>query len=278
MKLTLIYKNNSVNIEFSSMHYENDIIKITFNFNSVHYDNAKFLENYLDANRIKYTIEEPDNAKSFFVNSNLLKTIFNYTEEISSSNKDNLQSAIYDRQIKIKSIKDEIESSSKLLNQAENGIKHIKDNLNKVNSTFEKDLLESKLKGLEYTSNSLKSQLNILKAYLTNTRIKLPCVNEIKIEYPFNVFAKYDQYYILSIVRAYLNIKAKLTSKEESILSKVARINGYLLESIAEEVLKVLDEDAKLVERAKKWFNSFDEDEKKEIEKNIKSEVEYYCE
>lgn len=264
--LNVIYKDTTVNINYSSINIDTDYIQIFFV--RTQDNDCKFFCQWLDANRIDYEKKERDSYTIIKVDTNIFNLDIAVKSPIKSSELyNNFYKAIYEHERDITNAEAIIAKYEEYATDKANEINAIssREHSDEYHKSFDNTLLEI----LEYTRCKYLEIVALTKEHLDVSRGTLPVADELKVAYHVSELFSKDDYRKLIYIQEYLNNESKLSKQEEQYLQMLWNLNDYEYPEVIKEVEAIgrkkfneyYDKALKFVEK--------DENLKENIEKNL---------
>lgn len=264
--LNVIYKDTTVNINYSSINIDADYIQIFFV--RTQDNDCKFFCQWLDANRIDYEKKERDSHTIIKVDTNIFNLDIAVKFPIKSSELyNNFYKAIYEHERDITNVEAIIAKYEEYATDTANEINDISSR--EHSDEYHKSLDNTLLEILEYTRCKYLEIVALAKEHLDVSRGTLPVADELKVAYHVSELFSKDDYRKLIYIQEYLNNKSKLSKQEEQYLEMLWKLNDYEYLEVIKEVEAIgrkkfneyYDKALKFVEK--------DKNLKKNIEKNL---------
>lgn len=261
--LNVIYKDTTVNINYSSINIDTDYIQIFFV--RTQDNNCKFFCQWLDANRIDYEKKERDAYTIIKVDTNIFNLDIAVKFPIKSSELyNNFYKAIYEHERDITNAEAIIAKYEEYATDKANEINAIssQEHSDEYHKSFDNTLLEI----LEYTRCKYLEIVALAKEHLDVSRGTLPVADELKVAYHVSELFSKDDYRKLIYIQEYLNNESKLSKQEEQYLQMLWNLNDYEYPEVIKEVEAI----------GRKKFNEYYDKALKfmEKDKNLKENIE----
>lgn len=264
--LNVIYKDTTVNINYSSINIDTDYIQIFFV--RTQDNDCKFFCQWLDANRIDYEKKERDSHTIIKVDTNIFNLDIAVKFPIKSSELyNNFYKAIYEHERNITNAEAIIAKYEEYATDKANEINAISSR--EHSDEYHKSLDNTLLEILEYTRCKYLEIVALAKEHLDVSRGTLPVTDELKVAYHVSELFSKDDYRKLIYIQEYLNNKSKLSKQEEQYLKMLWKLNDYEYLEVIKEVEAIGRK--KFNEYYDKALNFVEKDEnlKENIEKNL---------
>lgn len=261
--LNVIYKNTTVNINYSSINIDTDYIQIFFV--RTQDNDCKFFCQWLDANRIDYEKKERDSHTIIKVDTNIFNLDIAVKFPIKSSELyNNFYKVICEYERNITNAEAIIAKYEEYATDKANEINAISSR--EHSDEYHKSLDNTLLEILEYTRCKYLEIVALAKEHLDVSRGTLPIVDELKVAYHVSELFSKDDYRKLIYIQEYLNNKSKLSKQEKQYLEMLRKLNDY-------EYLEVIKEVEAI---GRKKFNEYYDKALKFVEKdkNLKENIE----
>lgn len=261
--LNVIYKDTTVNINYSSINIDTDYIQIFFV--RTQDNDYKFFCQWLDANRIDYEKKERDSHTIIKVDTNIFNLDIAVKFPIKSSELyNNFYKAIYEHERNITNAEAIIAKYEEYATDKANEINAI--SFREHSDEYHKSLDNILLEILEYTRCKYLEIVALAKEHLDVSRGTLPIADELKVAYHVSELFSKDDYRKLIYIQEYLNNKSKLSKQEKQYLEMLRKLNDY-------EYLEVIKEVEAI---GRKKFNEYYDKALKFVEKdkNLKENIE----
>ena len=261
--LNVIYKDTTVNINYSSINIDTDYIQIFFV--RTQDNDCKFFCQWLDANRIDYEKKERDSHTIIKVDTNIFNLDIAVKFPIKSSELyNNFYKVIYEHERNITNAEAIIAKYEEYATDKANEINAISSR--EHSDEYHKSLDNTLLEILEYTRCKYLEIVALAKEHLDVSRGTLPIADELKGAYHVSELFSKDDYRKLIYIQEYLNNKSKLSKQEKQYLEMLRKLNDY-------EYLEVIKEVEAI---GRKKFNEYYDKALKFVEKdkNLKENIE----
>lgn len=261
--LNVIYKDTTVNINYSSINIDTDYIQIFFV--RTQDNDCKFFCQWLDANRIDYEKKERDSHTIIKVDTNIFNLDIAVKFPIKSSELyNNFYKAIYKHERDITNVEAIIAKYEEYATDTANEINDISSR--EHSDEYHKSLDNTLLEILEYIRCKYLEIVALAKEHLDVSRGTLPIADELKVAYHVSELFSKDDYRKLIYIQEYLNNKSKLSKQEKQYLEMLWKLNDY-------EYLEVIKEVEAI---GRKKFNEYYDKALKFVEKdkNLKENIE----
>ena len=264
--LNVIYKDTTVNINYSTINIYEDYIQIFFV--RTQDNDCKFFCQWLDANRIDYEKKERDSYTIIKVDTNIFNLDIAVKFPIKSSEiYNNFYDAIYKHERDITNAEAIIAKYEEYAADKANEINNISSR--KRSDEYYKSFDNTLLEILEYTRCKYLEIVALTKEHLDVSRGTLPVVDELKVAYHVSELFSKDDYRKMLYIQEYLNNKSKVSKQEKQYLEMLWNLNDYEYPEVVKEVEAIgrkkfneyYDKASKFVEK--------DEDLKENIEKKL---------
>lgn len=231
--LNVIYKDTTVNINYSSINIDTDYIQIFFV--RTQDNDCKFFCQWLDANRIDYEKKERDSHTIIKVDTNIFNLDIAVKFPIKSSELyNNFYKAIYEHERDITNVEAIIAKYEEYATDTANEINDISSR--EHSDEYHKSLDNTLLEILEYTRCKYLEIVALAKEHLDVSRGTLPVADELKVAYHVSELFSKDDYRKLIYIQEYLNNKSKLSKQEKQYLEMLWNLNDYEYPEIIKEV------------------------------------------
>ena len=264
--LNVIYKDTTVNINYSSINIDTDYIQIFFV--RTQDNDCKFFCQWLDANRIDYEKKERDSYTIIKIDTNIFNLDIVVKSPIKSSEVyNNFYDAICKREQDIANAEAIIAKYEEYATDKANKINAIssREHSDEYHKSFDNTLLEI----LEYTRCKYLEIVALAKEHLDVSRGTLPIADELKVAYHVSELFNKDDYRKLLYIQEYLNNKSKLSKQEKQYLEMLWNLNDYEYPEVVKEVEAI----------GRKKFNEYYDkalkfvEKHEDLKKNIKEKL-----
>lgn len=261
--LNVIYKDTTVNINYSSINIDTDYIQIFFV--RTQDNDCKFFCQWLDVNKIDYEKKERDSHTIIKVDTNIFNLDIAVKSPIKSSEVyNNFYDAICKHKLNIANTEASIAKYEEYVADKANEINAIssRKHSDEYHKSFDNTLLEI----LEYTRCKYLEIVALTKEHLDVSRGTLPVVDELKVAYHVSELFSKDDYRKLLYIQEYLNNKSELSKQEKQYLEMLWNLNDYEYPEVVKEVEVI----------GRKKFNEYYDKTLKFVEKdkNLKENIE----
>lgn len=261
--LNVIYKDTTVNINYSSINIDTDYIQIFFV--RTQDNDCKFFCQWLDVNKIDYEKKERDSYTIIKVDTNIFNLDIAVKSPIKSSEVyNNFYDAICKHKLNIANIEAIIAKYEEYATDKANEINAISSQ--EHSDEYHKSLDNTLLEILEYTRCKYLEIVALAKEHLDVSRGTLPVADELKVAYHVSELFSKDDYRKLIYIQEYLNNKSELSKQEKQYLEMLWNLNDYEYPEVVKEVEVI----------GRKKFNEYYDKALKFIEKdkNLKENIE----
>lgn len=253
MKLHIIYKGQTVDISYDLLHIgPNELCIIFANSNA---QSCKFLTQYLEANRIDYTLKDREDHKEIVTLPDMfaltLSTKGTYRSPVV---KDNLYDAIIERNQEIESTKTAIANSNRIVSNLENTMDALDSKIANAKSEYIKSLHTTTLESLEFQRAKQIELWTLSKEHLSELEASVPTVEVLEVAYEVSTLFKLEDFAKLLYIYGYLEDQSKLSKKYRKVYEVLDRLEKYMYPEYVKEV-EALGQNllAELQEKAAKW-------------------------
>lgn len=251
MKLHVIYKGQTVDISYDLLYINTDEVNIRFSNSNA--QSCKFLTQYLEANRLDYTLKDREDYKEIVALPDIfaltLSTKGTYRSPVV---KDNLYDAIIKRS-------NDIELAHNVIREFKHNVKIIdakladmQDDLSKSEYARSIDNITKEI--LEFKRCKQLEALALTEEHLDVSRETMPTVETLEVAYEVSTLFKIEDFAKLLYIYRYLKDQSKLSKKYQKVYDVLDKLEKYMYPEYVKEV-EALGQNlfAELQEKAAKW-------------------------
>lgn len=251
MKLHVIYKGQTVDISYDSLYINTDEVNIRFSNSNA--DSCKFLTQYLEANRLDYTLKDREDYKEVVT----LPDIFALTLSTKDAYcfpvvKDNLYDAIIERSNNIELAHNAIREFKRNVKEIDARLADMRDDLSKSEYARSIDNITKEI--LEFKRCKQLEALALAEEHLDVSRGTIPIVETLEVAYEVSTLFKLEDFAKLLYIYGYLEDQSKLSKKYQKVYDILDKLEKYMYPEYVKEV-DALGKNllAELQEKAAKW-------------------------
>lgn len=251
MKLHVIYKGQTVDISYDLLYINADEVNIRFSNSNA--DSCKFLTQYLEANRLDYTLKDREDYKEIVA----LPDIFALTLSTKSTYrspvvKDNLYDAIIERSNDIELAHNVIREFKRNVKEIDARLADMRNDLSKSEYARSIDNITKEI--LEFKRCKQLEALALAEEHLNVSREIMPTVETLEVAYEVSTLFKLEDFAKLLYIYGYLVGQLKLSKKYQKVYDTLNKLEKYMYPVYVKEV-EALGQNlfAELQEKAAKW-------------------------
>lgn len=251
MKLHVIYKGQTVDISYDLLYINTDEVNIRFSNSNA--DSCKFLTQYLEANRLDYTLKDREDYKEIVA----LPDIFALTLSIKGTYcspvvKDNLYDAIIERSNDIELAHNAIREFKRNVKEIDARLADMRDDLSKSEYARSIDSITKEI--LEFKRCKQLEALALAEEHLNVSRETIPTVETLEVAYEVSALFRLEEFAKLLYIYGYLEDQSKLSKKYQKVYEVLDKLEKYMYSEYVKEV-DALGRNllAELQEKAAKW-------------------------
>lgn len=251
MKLHVIYKGQTIDISYDLLYINTDEVNIRFSNSNT--QSCKFLTQYLEANRLDYTLKDREDYKKIVT----LPDIFALTLSIKGTYcshvvKDNLYDAIIKRSNDIELAHNAIKGFKHNVKMIDAKLADMQDDLSKSEYARSLDSITKEI--LEFKRCKQLEALALVEEHLNVSRETIPTVETLEVAYEVSTLFKLEDVAKLLYIYRYLKDQSKLSKKYQKVYDTLDKLEKYMYPEYVKEV-EALGQNlfAELQEKAAKW-------------------------
>lgn len=251
MKLHVIYKGQTVDISYDLLYINTDEVNIRFSNSNA--DSCKFLTQYLEANRLDYTLKDREDYKEVVVLPDIfaltLSTKGTYRSPVV---KDNLYDAIVERSNDIELAHNAIREFKCNVREIDAKLADMRDDLSKSEYARSIDNITKEI--LEFKRCKQLEALALAEEHLNVSRETILVVETLEVAYEVSTLFKLEEFAKLLYIYGYLEDQSKLSKKYQKVYDILDKLEKYMYPEYVKEV-DALGRNllAELQEKAAKW-------------------------
>ena len=251
MKLHVIYKGQTVDISYDLLYINTDEVNIRFSNSNA--QSCKFLTQYLEANRLNYTLKDREDYKEIITLPDIfaltLSTKGTYRSPVV---KDNLYDAIIERSNDIELAHNAIREFKRNVKIIDAKLVDMQDDLSKSEYARSIDNITKEI--LEFKRCKQLEALALTEEHLDVSRETMPTVETLEVAYEVSTLFKLEDFAKLLYIYEYLKDQLKLSKKYQKVYDVLDKLEKYMYPEYVKEV-EALGQNlfAELQEKAAKW-------------------------
>lgn len=251
MKLHVIYKGQTVDISYDLFYINTDEVNIRFSNSNA--QSCKFLTQYLEANRLDYTLKDREDYKEVATLPDIfaltLSTKGKYSFPVV---KDNLYDAIVERSNNIKLSHNAIKEFKRNVKIIDAKLVDMQDDLSKSEYIQSIDNITKEI--LKFKRCKQLEALALAEEHLNVSRETIPTVETLEVAYEVSTLFKLEDFAKLLYIYWYLKKQSKLSKKYQKVYDTLDKLEKYMYPEYVKEV-EALGQNlfAELQEKAAKW-------------------------
>lgn len=251
MKLHVIYKGQTVDISYDLLYINTDEVNIRFSNSNA--DSCKFLTQYLEANRLDYTLKDREDYKEVAVLPDIfaltLSTKGTYRSPVV---KDNLYDAIVKRSNDIELAHNTIREFKRYVKEIDAKLADMQDDLSKSEYARNIDNITKEI--LEFKRCKQLEVLALTEKHLNVSRETIPTVETLEVAYEVSTLFKLEDFAKLLYIYEYLENQSKLSKKYQKVYDTLNKLEKYMYPKYVKEI-EALGQNlfAELQEKTAKW-------------------------
>lgn len=251
MKLHVIYKGQTVDISYDLLCINTDEVNIRFSNSNA--QSCKFLTQYLEANRLDYTLKDREDYKEIVALPDIfaltLSTKGTYRSPVV---KDNLYDAIIKRSNDIELAHNAIREFKRNVKIIDAKLVDMQDDLSKSEYARSIDNITKEI--LEFKRCKQLEVLALAEEHLDVSCETMPTVETLEVAYEVSTLFKLEDFAKLLYIYRYLEDQSKLSKKYQKVYDVLDRLEKYMYPEYVKEV-EALGQNlfAELQEKAAKW-------------------------
>lgn len=251
MKLHVIYKGQTVDISYDLLYINTDEVNIRFSNSNA--QSCKFLTQYLEANRLDYTLKDREDYKEIVALPDIfaltLSTKGTYRSPVV---KDNLYDAIIKRSNDIELAHNAIREFKRNVEIIDARLADMQDDLSKSEYARSIDNITKEI--LEFKRCKQLEALALAEEHLDVSRETMPTVETLEVAYEVSTLFELEDFAKLLYIYRYLEDQSKLSKKYQKVYEVLDRLEKYMYPEYVKEV-EALGQNllAELQEKVAKW-------------------------
>lgn len=251
MKLHVIYKGQIVDISYDLLYINTDEVNIRFSNSNA--QSCKFLTQYLEANRLDYTLKDREDYKEIVALPDIFALILSAKGTYRSPVvKDNLYDAIIKRSNDIELAHNAIREFKRNVKIIDAKLVDMQDDLSKSEYARGIDNITKEI--LEFKRCKQLEALALAEEHLNVSRETIPTVETLEVAYEVSTLFKLEDFVKLLYIYRYLKDQSKLSKKYQKVYDTLDKLEECMYPEYVKEV-EALGQNlfAELQEKAAKW-------------------------
>ena len=251
MKLHVIYKGQTVDISYDLLCINTDEVNIRFSNSNA--QSCKFLTQYLEANRLDYTLKDREDYKEIVALPDIFALTLSTKDTYRSPVvKDNLYDAIIKRSNDIELAHNAIREFKRNVKIIDAKLVDMQDDLSKSEYARSIDNITKEI--LEFKRCKQLEALALAEEHLNVSRETIPTVETLEVAYEVSTLFKLEDFAKLLYIYGYLEKQSKLSKKYQKVYDTLGKLEKYMYPEYVKEV-EALGQNllAELQEKVAKW-------------------------
>ena len=251
MKLHVIYKGQTVDISYDLLCINTDEVNIRFSNSNA--QSCKFLTQYLEANRLDYTLKDREDYKEIVALPDIFALTLSTKDTYRSPVvKDNLYDAIIKRSNDIELAHNAIREFKRNVKIIDARLVDMQDDLSKSEYARSIDNITKEI--LEFKRCKQLEALALAEEHLNVSRETIPTVETLEVAYEVSTLFKLEDFAKLLYIYGYLETQSKLSKKYQKVYDTLDKLKKYMYPEYVKEV-EAFGQNlfAELQEKAAKW-------------------------